>query len=64
MYREEQEILFIPMIDKCARLTKTSDLDKQSLSYASVVGLIDDLHLAGTQFSWTSSIFYFGRFIH
>lgn len=35
-------------------------LDKQSLSYASVFGLITDLKLVGTQYSWCSSIFYIG----
>jgi hypothetical protein len=35
-------------------------LDKQSLSYASVFGLITDLGLKGTQYSWCSSIFYIG----
>lgn len=37
------------------------DLDKQSLSYAGVFGLIDDLHLVGTQFAWLGSIFYVGQ---
>ncbi|CZT49580.1 related to permease of the major facilitator superfamily [Rhynchosporium secalis] len=36
-------------------------LDKQSLSYASVYGLIQDLELKGNQFAWTSSIFYVGQ---
>ncbi|CDM31930.1 hypothetical protein DTO013E5_1837 [Penicillium roqueforti] len=36
-------------------------LDKQSLSYAGVFGLIDDLHLVGTQFAWLGSIFYVGQ---
>ncbi|CAI7630953.1 unnamed protein product [Penicillium palitans] len=35
-------------------------LDKQTLSYASLLGMIDDTHLVGKQFSWTGSIFYFG----
>jgi hypothetical protein len=35
-------------------------LDKQSLSYASVFGLITDLNLKGTEYSWCSSIFYIG----
>jgi hypothetical protein len=35
-------------------------LDKQSLSYASVFGLITDLGLKGTEYSWCSSIFYIG----
>lgn len=35
-------------------------LDKQSLRYASVFGLITDLDLKGAQYSWCSSIFYIG----
>lgn len=38
-------------------------LDKQSLSYASVFGLITDLKLVGTQYSWCSSIFYIGQLV-
>ncbi|CAA9956601.1 Major facilitator superfamily transporter [Pyrenophora teres f. maculata] len=38
-------------------------LDKQSLSYASVYGLITDLDLKGNQFAWTSSIFYVGQLV-
>lgn len=38
-------------------------LDKQSLSYASVFGLIRDLDLKGTQYPWGSSIFYIGPFV-
>ncbi|KAI9733486.1 MAG: hypothetical protein M1818_007234 [Claussenomyces sp. TS43310] len=35
-------------------------IDKTILSSAAVFGLTDDNHLHGTQFSWISSIFYFG----
>ncbi|PLB45830.1 MFS general substrate transporter [Aspergillus steynii IBT 23096] len=38
-------------------------LDKQSLSYAGVFGLITDLNLQGSQYSWCSSIFYFGQLV-
>jgi hypothetical protein len=38
-------------------------LDKQSLSYASVFGLITDLKLHGTQYSWCSSIFYVSKLV-
>lgn len=38
-------------------------LDKQSLSYASVVGLITDLNMTSSQYSWCSSIFYFGQLV-
>jgi len=36
-------------------------LDKQSLSYASVAGLITDLKMDASQYSWCSSIFYIGE---
>ena len=35
-------------------------LDKQTLNFESTMGLIHDLKLHGTQYAWTSSIFYFG----
>ncbi|KAL3476893.1 major facilitator superfamily domain-containing protein [Aspergillus californicus] len=38
-------------------------LDKQSLSYAGVFGLREDLHLSNSQYSWCSSIFYIGQLV-
>ncbi|KAK3669763.1 hypothetical protein LTR78_010336 [Recurvomyces mirabilis] len=38
-------------------------LDKQSLSYASVFGLITDLGMTSKQYSWCSSIFYVGQLV-
>ncbi|RAH72237.1 MFS general substrate transporter [Aspergillus aculeatinus CBS 121060] len=38
-------------------------LDKQSLSYAAVFGLIEDLNLTNSQYSWSSSIFYVGQLV-
>ncbi|CAG8902768.1 unnamed protein product [Penicillium egyptiacum] len=35
-------------------------LDKQTLNYTSIMGIREDLHLVGSQYSWSSSIFYFG----
>lgn len=35
-------------------------VDKTTLSYAAIFGLKDDLHLAGTEYNWLSSGFYFG----
>lgn len=35
-------------------------LDKQTLSYTALMGLQEDLGLKGADYSWTSSIFYFG----
>ncbi|KAH7026368.1 major facilitator superfamily domain-containing protein [Microdochium trichocladiopsis] len=37
-------------------------IDKTSLGYSSVYGIIPDNGLVGQQYSWASSIFYFGRF--
>ncbi|KXJ92112.1 major facilitator superfamily domain-containing protein [Microdochium bolleyi] len=38
-------------------------IDKTSLGYSSVYGIIPDNGLEGQQYSWTSSIFYFGYLI-
>jgi hypothetical protein len=35
-------------------------IDKTTLSYAAIFGINEDLNLHGTQYSWLSSIFYFG----
>ncbi|OJJ72448.1 hypothetical protein ASPBRDRAFT_195155 [Aspergillus brasiliensis CBS 101740] len=35
-------------------------IDKTTLSYAAIFGIEEDLNLHGTQYSWLSSIFYFG----
>ncbi|KAJ6149849.1 Major facilitator superfamily domain general substrate transporter [Penicillium samsonianum] len=35
-------------------------VDKTTLSYAAIFGIKEDLHLSGTEYSWLSSIFYFG----
>ncbi|KAE8168423.1 major facilitator superfamily domain-containing protein [Aspergillus tamarii] len=35
-------------------------LDKSAMSFTSILGLTDDLHLQGEDYSWASSIYYFG----
>lgn len=35
-------------------------IDKTTLSYAALYGIREDLNLTGSQYSWLSSIFYFG----
>ncbi|KAL4793555.1 major facilitator superfamily domain-containing protein [Aspergillus venezuelensis] len=40
-----------------------SFMDKTILASASVFGLIEDTHLVGQQYSWVSSIFYFGYLV-
>lgn len=38
-------------------------IDKNTLSYAAVFGLREDLDLKGTEYSWTGAIFYLGYMI-
>ncbi|KAL4984661.1 major facilitator superfamily domain-containing protein [Aspergillus falconensis] len=38
-------------------------LDKQSINYAAVFDLREDLHLSGSEFSWAVSLFYFGQLV-
>lgn len=38
-------------------------LDKSSLSYTSVFGIVEDTHLVGTQYSWLGSIVYVAQLI-
>lgn len=38
-------------------------LDKSALSYTAVLGLRDDLHLTGNEYSWSSAIYYFGYLV-
>lgn len=35
-------------------------LDKTTLSYASIMGLKEDIHLVGDNYQWLASLFYFG----
>ena len=36
-------------------------LDKTTLSYASIMGIQEDIGLVGDDYQWLSSMFYFGR---
>lgn len=38
-------------------------LDKQTLNFSSVMGIIQDLHLVGRDYSWSSSVFYIGYLV-
>lgn len=35
-------------------------LDKSAMSFTAILGLQDDLNLQGEDYSWASSIYYFG----
>jgi len=39
------------------------DVDKTTLSYAAIFGIREDLNLTGEEYSWLSSVFYFGWLI-
>ncbi|RYP35286.1 hypothetical protein DL767_003874 [Monosporascus sp. MG133] len=54
------DVFILPML--CATIA-LQYLDKVTLSYAAVYGLQSDLHLVGQQYSWTSSIYYFGYLV-
>lgn len=38
-------------------------LDKSSLSYVSIFGIVDDAHLVGHQYSWLGSILYLAQLV-
>ncbi|KAL2783724.1 major facilitator superfamily domain-containing protein [Aspergillus keveii] len=67
-YTPEEEKALVRKIDKVilpfmCLVFFLQYLDKQSLSYAGVFGLIDDLNLSNSQYSWCSSIFYVGQLV-
>ncbi|KAL3484517.1 major facilitator superfamily domain-containing protein [Aspergillus germanicus] len=51
------DFVLLPLLGFCYLL---QFLDKQSLNYASLLGILEDIHLVGDQYSWTASIFYLG----
>ncbi|KAH7137531.1 vitamin H transporter [Dactylonectria estremocensis] len=64
--REEKRIL--RRIDTCllpimAVSYMFQYLDKTALSFTAIMGLRDDLHLSGSNFSWASSMYYFGYLV-
>jgi hypothetical protein len=51
---------YLPSVVACHNLLT---IVQTTLSYAAIFGIRDDLNLHGTQYSWLSSIFYFGFLI-
>ncbi|EHK25581.1 uncharacterized protein TRIVIDRAFT_31825 [Trichoderma virens Gv29-8] len=51
------DLYILPLMGVCYMLQY---MDKVTLSYATQLGILTDLNLQGSQYSWTSSIFYFG----
>jgi hypothetical protein len=54
------DFMILPYLAVCSAFFY---IDKTTLSYAAIFGIQSDLHLVGTQYSWLSSIFYFGFLI-
>jgi ACS family allantoate permease-like MFS transporter len=42
-------------------ISTTNGVSETTLSYASIMGLKEDLGLVGDQYSWLGSLFYFGK---
>ncbi|ROW00904.1 hypothetical protein VPNG_08256 [Cytospora leucostoma] len=51
------DLIILPYLSVCYAFFY---IDKTTLSYAAIFGIRDDLHLVGTEYSWLSSMFYFG----
>lgn len=49
-------LITITVADELTRIK----IDKKTLSYAAIFGISEDLHLSGTEYSWLSSLFYWG----
>ncbi|CAK7214110.1 hypothetical protein SCUCBS95973_002026, partial [Sporothrix curviconia] len=63
-YTEEEAKRVLWKLDLfCCRWCYLSFIDKAVLSNASILGLLDDDHLVGQDYSWASAIFYFGYLI-
>ncbi|KAK2767691.1 hypothetical protein FQN54_003849 [Arachnomyces sp. PD_36] len=54
------DLIILPLLASCYMF---QFLDKMALNYATLLGLLEDTKLVGSQYSWTSSIFYFGYFV-
>ncbi|KAK5062819.1 hypothetical protein LTR84_004894 [Exophiala bonariae] len=53
------DMCMLPML---ASLSFLNYLDRSTLGSASIMGLISDLKLTSSEYSWANSIFYFGAF--
>ncbi|CAN8098274.1 unnamed protein product [Discula destructiva] len=51
------DLMIIPYLAICYAFFY---IDKTTLSYAAIFGIREDLDLVGTEYSWLSSMFYFG----
>ncbi|KAB8261275.1 major facilitator superfamily domain-containing protein [Aspergillus pseudonomiae] len=53
------DLILIPLMGICYMMQY---MDKLALSQATMFNLREDLNLQGTQYSWSSAVFYFGYF--
>ncbi|EEP82848.1 predicted protein [Uncinocarpus reesii 1704] len=51
------DLVLMPLLSFCYML---QFLDKQSLNYSTLLGMLQDTKLKGSEYSWTAAIFYFG----
>lgn len=51
------DLMILPYLSVCYAFFY---IDKTTLSYAAIFGIQEDLGLVGTEYSWLSSMFYFG----
>ncbi|KAJ6105021.1 hypothetical protein N7486_003710 [Penicillium sp. IBT 16267x] len=54
------DLFLIPLMGFCYMLQY---MDKLALSQATLFGLTGDLHLKGTEYNWSSAVFYFGYLV-
>ncbi|KAJ5662977.1 hypothetical protein N7507_003708 [Penicillium longicatenatum] len=54
------DLFLIPLMGFCYMLQY---MDKLALSQATLFGLTEDLHLKGTEYNWSSAVFYFGYLV-
>ncbi|KIW03940.1 uncharacterized protein PV09_04777 [Verruconis gallopava] len=55
--RRRLDIVLMPLLGFCYML---QFLDKSTLNYSTLLGLLEDTKLVGSEFSWVAGIFYFG----
>ncbi|CAG7983613.1 unnamed protein product [Penicillium olsonii] len=51
------DMMILPFLSVCYAFYY---IDKTTLSYAAIFGIQEDLNLSGAEYSWLSSVFYFG----
>ncbi|EER25920.1 hypothetical protein D8B26_008244 [Coccidioides posadasii str. Silveira] len=55
--RWKVDLILMPLLSFCYML---QFLDKQTLNFSTLLGILEDTKLQGSEYSWTAAIFYFG----